>query len=46
MIAARLWWMLRWFGHDNVAVLEGGWNKWLEDAGFYQTGPLSAVRIK
>jgi thiosulfate/3-mercaptopyruvate sulfurtransferase len=26
--AARLWWMLRWVGHDNVAVLDGGWQAW------------------
>lgn len=28
MAAARLWWMLRWFGHDAVAVLDGGWQHW------------------
>ena len=28
MAAARLWWMLRWLGHDNVAVLDGGWQQW------------------
>ncbi|MEO1624778.1 MAG: sulfurtransferase [Bacteroidota bacterium] len=27
-IAARLWWMLRWLGHDKVAVLNGGWAEW------------------
>lgn len=27
-IAARLWWMLRWLGHDEVAVLDGGWQEW------------------
>ena len=27
-MAARLWWMLRWIGHDNVAVLDGGFAKW------------------
>lgn len=31
-IAARLWWMLRYLGHDQVAVLDGGWQAWL-DAG-------------
>ncbi len=27
-IAARLWWLLRWLGHDKVAVLNGGWQHW------------------
>ena len=31
--AARLWWMLRWLGHDQVAVLDGGWQRWLERGG-------------
>lgn len=26
---SRLWWMLRWMGHQNVAVLDGGWQAWL-----------------
>lgn len=24
-VAARLWWMMNWLGHEKVAVLEGGW---------------------
>jgi thiosulfate/3-mercaptopyruvate sulfurtransferase len=28
MYAARLWWMLRWVGHDAVAVLDGGVPAW------------------
>ena len=28
-IAARLWWLLRWLGHDRVNVLEGGWDAWI-----------------
>lgn len=31
MWAARLWWMLRVFGHDRVAVLDGGWARWTAD---------------
>lgn len=27
-IAARLWWMLRFLGHDAAAVLDGGWPAW------------------
>ena len=26
--AARLWWMLRYLGHDRVYVLDGGWPEW------------------
>lgn len=28
-VAARLWWMLRWVGHNAVAVLNGGLKAWL-----------------
>lgn len=28
MFAARLWWSLNYYGHTNVAVLDGGWKKW------------------
>jgi len=31
-VAARLWWMLHYMGHESVAVLDGGWQAWL-DAG-------------
>ena len=29
--ATRLWWALTYYGHESVAVLEGGWNRWVEE---------------
>lgn len=31
MIASRLWWLLRWLGHDRVALLDGGINQWVRE---------------
>ncbi len=31
MYAARLWWMLRFMGHDAVAVLDGGLARWIRE---------------
>jgi thiosulfate/3-mercaptopyruvate sulfurtransferase len=27
-IAGRLWWLLRYLGHDSIALLDGGWSRW------------------
>jgi len=32
-IAARLWWLMRWLGHENVAVMNGGYQAWV-NAGY------------
>jgi thiosulfate/3-mercaptopyruvate sulfurtransferase len=39
--AARLWWMLRWLGHNRVAVLEGGWAAWEKFRGAVKKGDES-----
>lgn len=31
MISGRLWWLLRWLGHDRVAVLDGGIGQWVAE---------------
>jgi thiosulfate/3-mercaptopyruvate sulfurtransferase len=41
--AARLWWMMRWIGHDRVAVLDGGWEAWIA-AGLPVTAEWPAFR--
>jgi thiosulfate/3-mercaptopyruvate sulfurtransferase len=36
--ATRLWWLLRHFGHDSVAVLDGGLRAWTEAGGELRSG--------
>ncbi|HKP21575.1 MAG TPA: sulfurtransferase [Thermoleophilaceae bacterium] len=36
--AARLWWLLHHFGHDNVTVLDGGLRAWREEGGELRAG--------
>ena len=37
--AARVWWMLRNYGFDNAAVLNGGFQKWAREGRPVETGP-------
>jgi thiosulfate/3-mercaptopyruvate sulfurtransferase len=41
--APRAWWMLRVFGHDNVAVLDGGLPAWRAAGGAMESGPPAPV---
>src|SRR5262245_27866960 len=45
--AARLWWILNYFGHPNVALVNGGWVKWTAEKRPVQTSadtPVVAAR--
>jgi thiosulfate/3-mercaptopyruvate sulfurtransferase len=31
LVASRLWWCLKYYGHSNAKVLNGGWHRWLSE---------------
>ncbi len=37
-LAARLWWLLRWLGHENASILDGGWPAWEREKYPVETG--------
>jgi thiosulfate/3-mercaptopyruvate sulfurtransferase len=37
----RLWWMLKWLGHETVAVLDGGLQAWKDAGGGVDSGPVT-----
>jgi thiosulfate/3-mercaptopyruvate sulfurtransferase len=39
-VAARAWWLLRWSGHREVAVLDGGYAAWLDEGREVSTEPV------
>jgi thiosulfate/3-mercaptopyruvate sulfurtransferase len=38
--ATRLWWALSYYGHDRVSVLDGGWNRWIEEDRPIESSPV------
>lgn len=42
--ATRLWWALRYYGHDAVSVLEGGWARWVEEERPTESVPVVVPR--
>src|SRR4029077_9142851 len=40
--AARLWWILNYYGHPNVALMNGGWIKWTAEQRSSSTAAASA----
>jgi thiosulfate/3-mercaptopyruvate sulfurtransferase len=43
--ATRVWWLLRVFGFDDAAVLNGGWQKWNREGRPVETGPAKPQRL-
>lgn len=43
MYAARLWWMLRFMGHDGVAVVDGGLSAWTRHGGALEAGRAPVI---
>ncbi|HEX4986969.1 MAG TPA: sulfurtransferase [Burkholderiales bacterium] len=44
--ATRMWWMLRVFGHDRAAVLDGGFQKWRAEGRPVESGPARGVKSR
>lgn len=42
-VSARVWWMFRYFGHDKVRVLNGGWKRWKAEGRPVETGEAPAA---
>lgn len=40
-VSSRVWWMFRVFGHDNVAVLDGGLTHWLAEGRPVESGQVT-----
>ncbi len=46
LVASRLWWVLKYYGHTNAKVLDGGWHRWLTEGRpvtFHATRPEPAT---
>jgi thiosulfate/3-mercaptopyruvate sulfurtransferase len=46
MMAARFWWLLRYMGHEPVAVLDGGWPSWRDGGNPAASGEQSHRRVE
>src|SRR5262249_34012708 len=44
--ATRLWWALNYYGHEAVSVLDGGWNRWVEEGREVESGTTLVTRVE
>ena len=44
-IAARLWWLMKYFGQDDAAILDGGIAAWIATGHELQSGQVSVVHL-
>ena len=44
--ATRLWWALGYYGHDDVCVLDGGWNDWVDEGRPVEAGEVAVARAE
>jgi thiosulfate/3-mercaptopyruvate sulfurtransferase len=42
--ATRLWWALNYYGHGAVGVLDGGWNRWIDEGRPVASGEVTVPR--
>jgi thiosulfate/3-mercaptopyruvate sulfurtransferase len=45
-MAARAWWLLRWLGHEQAAVLDGGFSRWQREGLSIETGQVERDAVK
>ena len=44
--ASRAWWLLRFHGHPDVRVLDGGWRAWADGGGSSEEGLVTAESLR